>query len=430
MQGMLDDALAVASNQISNALACADRHTGLCTTFISLRMDAVRHSLRDILGQPGAFSSPSKLANVVCLEPVLYSHDARCDHTYHVGGLANRLFHRVPNLIAARFRYPSPFYELWELHMPFCQLKHLDVGEVLLGHLAGMHFAAVLPALETASISTLEVDAILELDVSGCQHLMQLVLSNVFVCRLSKPPQCRLRVDMSAWEPEDAEASQLQPGLSEVNEVLLHSRDICSPHGLVAAVGMPKVEVIRCDWSDYYWNYEDVGSVADALVHCLRHSRTFPAVKSILCGDYGHPLGYVMKVRIPAGLAGVQELIFATDRRLQLAFDSARTAGERLNTFCAVASEVSVDAEALLDMTDALLRRRLTLSMAQAGQEHENAPSQCMYVRAISAPQLSYDDAISAVNARVGKWGKNHDTCAECGACFKCLRKAGILDGR
>lgn len=89
-----------------------------------------------------------------------------------------------------------------------------------------------------------------------------------------------------------------------------------------------------------------------------------------------------------------------------------------------------MDAAALLDMTDALLRRGLTPNMAQAGQEHENAPSQCMYVCAISAPQLSYDDAMCAVNARVEKWGENHDAYAQCGACSKCLWKAGVLDGR
>ena len=68
-----------------------------------------------------------------------------------------------------------------------------------------------------------------------------------------------------------------------------------------------------------------------------------------------------MKAHIPPDLAGVQELMLATARRLQLAFDSARSAEERLNTFCAVASEVSVDAAARLNMTNALLRRGLTL---------------------------------------------------------------------
>ncbi|CAL5228128.1 g11205 [Coccomyxa viridis] len=90
------------------------------------------------------------------------------------------------------------------------------------------------------------------------------------------------------------------------------------------------------------------------------------------------------------------------DQPLALAFDNPCSAGEALNTFCVVASEVSIDAAALLAMTDALIRRGLTLSMAQAGPEHEHAPSQCLYIHAVSAPQLSYDEAVQFVSKRVG----------------------------
>ena len=391
MQGMIDAPLVVASNQISYALACADRHTGPCTTYISLTTHSVRHSLFNTLGQPQAFSSPSILANVVCLELMLPNYEDGID-VDNIRQFASGLLHRLPNLIAARLWYGA-FFEV--PYMPLLQLKHLDLGLENLDTLDGKPFAAVLPALETASISAFQPSAISELDVSGCQHLMRLVLSNLMVCRLSKPPQCRLRVDTTGWSYTDAEASQLQPGLSEVNEALVSSEEFYSPQGLVASVCMPNMEVIRCDWSDdnyYDGDDKDDGSVANALMHCLRHSRNLPVLKSILCGDYDNSPKTVMGARIPADLAGVKELMVATNRPLQLVFDSARTAGERLDTFCAVASEVRVDAAALLDMTDALLRRGLTLNMAQAGQEHENAPSQCMYVCAISAPQLSYDD--------------------------------------
>ena len=86
-----------------------------------------------------------------------------------------------------------------------------------------------------------------------------------------------------------------------------------------------------------------------------------------------------------------------------------------------------MNAAALIHLK-ALSKRGLTLGMAQAEEQHEDAPSQCMYIRAISAPQLSHDDACHAVDARVEIWGMVHSSCEQCGACFECLRKAGALD--
>ena len=250
------------------------------------------------------------------------------------------------------------------------------------------------------------------------------------VKRLSKPPQCTLRADMVMLHSNEVKESELRAVMAGVSEVLLSSEELYLPRGLVTRVCLPALEVIRCDkWGD---KFDDTGdeAAADALVHTLRHSGNLPALKSILWGDYNCASGCAMTARIPAELAGIQELMIATDRPLRLLFESARSAGEKLTTFCAVASEVRVDAAALCDMINALSRRGLTLSMAQADPEHEYAPSQCLYVHAVSAPQLSYDDAVRTVDARVERWGKTgSDACGRCGACFRCLRKAGVLDG-
>ena len=233
----------------------------------------------------------------------------------------------------------------------------------------------------------------------------------------------------------DRKKGQLRAGLAEVSEVLLSSRELYSPHGLVAKAFLPILEVSRCDrWDDLYNDddndVKDEGRAANVLVHTLRHRGNLPALKSILCGDYDCVSECPMKARIPAELAGVQELMFATNRPLRLLFESGRSVGEKLTTFCAVASEVRVDPAALRDMTEALFKRGLTLSMAQADPEDEYAPSQCLYVHAASAPQLSYGDAVRSVNARVERWGKTGDNaCGRCGACFDCLRKAGVLVG-
>ena len=63
---------------------------------------------------------------------------------------------------------------------------------------------------------------------------------------------------------------------------------------------------------------------------------------------------------------------------------------------------------ALLLVNDALRKRGLTQGMATctAGPEHGNVASQCMYVLPDSAPELSYDDALCAVDlgARMECW--------------------------
>ena len=271
-----------------------------------------------------------------------------------------------------------------------------------------MGFAALFPLLETARISAcMESGTTPELNVSGCRYLTRLVLADMMVNHLSKPPQCTLRVEMVTLHSDGLEESQLRAGLAEVSEVLLSSKELYSPHGLVANAFLPNPEVIRCDrWDDLFDDDDsddkDEGRAANVLVHTLRHSRNLPALKSILCGDYDCVSECAMKARVPAELDGVQELMFATDRPLRLLFESGRNVGEKLTTFCAVASEVRVDLAALRDMSVALSKRGLTLSMAQADPERKYAPSQCLYVHAASAPQLSYDDAVRSVNARVG----------------------------
>ena len=365
------------------------------------------------------------------------------------------MLERLPNLTAVKIGFEA-FYNIC-VNMPLNHLKHLELALGDPDALEYMPFAELFPLLETARISALEGDTVSFFDVSGCRRLQRLVLADVVVLCLSKPPQCMLRIEMIMVHAEELEASQLQPGFSEMNEALLSSKELYWPGGLVAKAYLPKLEVIRCDgWDDEWWDEDDSaddqdadpeGSAANALVNCMRHSANLPALKSILCGDHDaySGSGVCMRVRIPADLAGVQELMIAAGRPLRLFFDSAQRTGERLSTFCAVGSEIRVDTADLQEMTVALFKRGLTLSMAQAGPEHENAPSQCLYVHACSMLQLSYDDAILAVNARVGRWGKaqsgrypgdvrnssetiGDNVCGQCGACFTCLRQEGVLD--
>ena len=271
-----------------------------------------------------------------------------------------------------------------------------------------------------------------ELDFSGCKHLTRLVLDSIMVSRLSIPPQCRVSLEMCACHPTDlrpgstrSAANQLRPDVSEVNEVLLDSY-IFYPFEFFAKVCWPKLEFIQCVWIGCAEDDFEYPVSADQLVHwSSRNASSFPALKSIICAEIGQPKPSVMKACIPADLAGIQELIFATHRPLELSFDNACSAGFRLRTFCAVASEVRFDPGALRDVNVALSGQGLTLSMAQAGQEHEFAPSQCLYLRALSEPELSYEIVICAVNERVGKWGRHHG-CA-CGACLDCLVGEGIL---
>ena len=420
-----DVVLQKASDWISSALASAGRHTGPCTTSISLCTMAVWQSLTDLQDQPSALTGPSMLAHVVCLELLLYSQDIEeISNDIDIEHFTSKLLQRLPNLTAARLQHHS-YSEV--PHIPLLQLKHLDLELVDSHSLMRMPFAALMPALETARISFIVgLGWISELDVLGCRHLTRLVLSNAMVHQLSKLPRCWLRVDMQLLYTYNRQPSQLQQTLSEVNELILYSREFHPPQGFLAHISMPKLEVIWCDWIE---DVGDNGTLSDAVDFCLGHSRNLPALKTIICEYYDISPESGIKACIPANLAGVQELIFATYWPLQLDFECARSAGEKLNVFCAIGSELRADVAALHLMNEALLKRGLTLSRVRAEPDHEDAPLQCMYIRSLSAPQLSYDDAICSVLSHLRRWGRNRE-CSECGTCFDCLREAGMLNNK
>ena len=426
MQFALSWDTVLASERHCHALACAGRHTGPSTTSISLSAEAVGHCLLDALGQPGALMEPSLLANVVCLDLVLHD-DERETGGDDIRQFAHGLLQRMPNLAAAKLW----FCTMPEVpYMPLLHLKHLDLGLDNPNTLERTAFADYFPALETAHISAFNPGTIAELDFSGCLQLTRLVLDDVVVCHLSKPPQCSLRLDWLGYEAGEVDASELQSIVFEVHEIEVYSNALYPDSSLFTSVCWPELEVIRCDWShdgaahEESSDDEETGQFSYEL-ECLSHNSNLPALKSIICFDYQDydqtVRPPVMEACLPTDLAGVEELIIATDRPLQLAYHGASSAWERLNTFCAIGRIVRVGAAALFDMADALSRRGLTLSTAYAGSEHEEAPSQCLYVRAFSAPQLSYDEAVRVVSGRVGTWGRKQRTCGQCGACFDCF---------
>ena len=426
----------VAIGQVSYALACADRHTGPSTTSISLAWFPLRGSLINDHGQPTALTTPCTLASVGYLELRLDSGgDWVCND--EIGRFWRSMLQRLPNLVYASLSLST----LSKAPMvPLLQLKHLELSLQTLDGLACMPFGACLPSLETASIKASfqpwpdRIGFISELNVLGCTHLRQLVVSEVLVCSVLKPAQCRLRLDWLKLRLccASLDKSQLLPALTEAHEVLLAAEELYLLDGLVSLSCLPALEVIRCDWDD--WDVDDEQDrslrwLANTLVHCMRHSRNLPALRSIICSDHDREGRFPMKIRIPANLASVKELVIATDRPLHLLFESASGAGKTLDGFCVVGSEVRMDYPA--PFLNALFERRLAVGIAEAGQAHMDAPSQCVYMRKIiSDPEFSYDDAIRAVNARVHQWGEHDLCCGQCGVCFKCLESEGVLDGR
>ena len=430
LQNVIYGDLDTARNWISHAMACADRHTGPSTTSISLVLPAVRFGLMNDLEQPTALTSPSTLASVRHLELDLDSieHIVANDLS---GRFVLAMLERLPNLIYASLSYCElPKTPL----LPLLQLKHLELGLQSLDSFDGMPMGALLPLLETASIKSFHrypgIRLASELNLLGCRHLRRLVLKEVFVCRILKPTQCRLRLDMLQLGLCDFDTTEMAPALAQAHEILLLAQELCLSHSPVAHSCLPALEVLRCDWGEMYDETDDGGDgreVTDVLNHCLRHTKNLPALNSIFCSNHDRDFTLPMEVRIPAHLAGVKELVIATARPLHLLFDSASNAGEMLNGFHAVGREVKMNDPG--PFLDALFERRLIMSSAEAGQEHKNAPSQCAYMRKIlTDPELSYDEAIRAVNARLHEWGERHWSCGQCGACLKCLRDEDGMD--
>ena len=460
MQGVPPNALINISKKTSCALACASRHIWPGTISLKLSASSVRHSLISPQGQSRISIVPATLANVVSLSLELASDLKEDDDDNDLRQFAVDIVQRLPNLIAA---------SIW-LHaesnvcalQPLLRLRHLDLGLGNVEALDGLPFGALSPALETLCITYMkanpevhaefgyeleayEAEPIAVLDVSGCPQLRRLVLRDMMPVGLPKPPGCWLRFEVQApWRTPEEASRLLQPALSKVNELLFGTTDMTPLRGLLET-GLPKLQSIRCGGWDKLPDYDDEedeeddgdggGNVgcdwraSNLLLRFLRHGRNFPALKSILCGYEDDPPAHH---RIPADLAGDDELIIASKESLKLVFESARSAGERLSTFFAVGRKVTVEAAALRAMTRALSRRGLTLSVASAGKGHKHGRMQCMYVHARSAPQMSYEDAMRCVTTRLQSWQLDPYACGQCacGACFKCLRAAGTVDGK
>ena len=445
MQGMDETAMSRASKQITHALASAERCTGSCTTYISLVTEHIGNLPANDPGHPANWPISSTLANVACLELQLTCYtDVNDDF---IRAYTRWTLGRLPNLVAARLWLEAPYSicPYVDLH----HLKHLELGVGDVTSVGCVDIEQAFPSLGTACISaSVEPGTNSILDFSECRHLTRLVFANIMVYDLYKPPGCTVRVEMVRLQSEDLVANWLRQGLAEVSELLLSSKELYSHDGLLTKARMPKLEVIRCDgWGEDSptdgnssdsdgndaANPDDIEEleflVTRSLENCMMHSRNFPALRSILIADNTHSSQEpVMCVVIPYYLARVQELMIASERPVELVFGCAHMTGERLETFCVVGKEVKVDRAAMTEMRDALSGRGLTLSMVKAKKKHEHYPSECLYVHPSSAPQLSFDDAILALDARIERWGDNKNACGQCGACFKCLRKAGILD--
>lgn len=418
MQGDSDRERAKATSQVRDALACATRHIGPCTTFIRLSQETLytpRHGFIDMIKRPGVLPCSSMLVNVTYFEVDLRGQygDDRDD----IQQLSNWLLQRMPNLLAAQLISSNAFCGVPRI--PLVHLKHLRLHVWQLASLEGMRFGESVPALQTARVSACgsKSGLLSKMDVSGCKDLVRLVIDNIVVCHLEKQPKCWLKVDLAEWRRDDLEATQLQSMFSAVDELRLSYRDVYHPQGLVAIAAMPNVKVPK---------FDDICDGSDCELFSSLES-----LKSIICGNCDASFDSDSESErdhyIPADLGSVEELMFATRHPLELVFGDGHSAGERLNTLYIIARHVKVDALALLGMNNALLSRGLTLRMVKAEQGHRDFPAQCMYLHAISALVLSYDEARRAVDARLERWGR-HSSCAQCGACFTCLREAGVLE--
>ena len=149
-------------------------------------------------------------------------------------------------------------------------------------------------------------------------------------------------------------------------------------------------------------------------------------------GD-GQPLRHLRSIRIsassikiivPAQLPNRQELLIEAEGILKLQFEEPLATASSLTRFHVSAQALAIAAEDVLRMSCSLLRRGLTLAAVLKSQaRHEHMPKvkrSCVFLQSFDTGQPSLRE-------------RDHDLYphtleCRCGACFKCLRKAGLLD--
>ena len=201
VQGGSDRERAKDTGHVRDALACATRHTGPCTTIFRLSQDlqSPEHCFIDMTQRPGVLPCRSMLVNVTYFEVDLWSQYS--NDRDDINQLSTWLLQRMPNLRVAELMSSITFCGAPSI--PLVHLKHLISDVWQLESLEGMRFGGSVPALQTASISACEGGSGLTsgMDVLGCKDLVRLVFDSIIVCHLEKQPKCWVKVDLDRMAP-------------------------------------------------------------------------------------------------------------------------------------------------------------------------------------------------------------------------------------
>ena len=319
-------------------------------------------------------------------------------------------------------------------------LKHVEVDAN--GFAQGVtHVATQLPCLETLY---LHVDKSYwghgEVNVRGCQHLRHLVLKSDsrYIGSVLHEPKCRLGISANVgdYSPMGREEwAALQQSLHSTKDFHFSVKSYM-PHRDSQAPWRPGVhghlkvaETLTLDWPVHCTHGTPDTRVAaedseNLVESCMPvDGQPFSSLKVLIIRAEGG-----MRCHIPDGLPKLEELVLHARGYAKVSFEKPNSTFSALQT-CYILSERHLYTEdkcgSVEDMdqmktqlVSILAGRSLTTSFVSARGDSYRG-SACMYLRPITARELTYEELHDRVNRLARQ--------CRCSACFDCLRRAGCL---
>ena len=327
-------------------------------------------------------------------------------------------------------------------HTIFQHVRHLEMATR--GCQGQLLVARQLPSLETLSLEGNYSTRLEVVDMSGCKRLRHVALYGIATQELirgptgSEPCLITLQLDDPYEDVMECCPEALINNAAVAQQVVLGGRsdiDMCV-HSMLGA--FPSARVLDLAWPVYYKpgvldgdvSYDDDSDEfeyhADAhqfLTWCM------PAGEQRLTSlTEINITAYSMQGTIPSArqLPNLRALLVHAANRLEVGFqDPIATISGLTNLYLFGRPLIPYGWDVpLVAASGALEKRSIVLGTAVAQLHDDSAPAQptgsCIYLRPAGMPELS----IGELFIRADQLLK-----CRCGACFGCLRRAGLIEG-
>ncbi len=421
-----EDAIAKVTEKILAGLDWTAKRMGPATKSLNMEYQHLQDLPSSRADNPliAAFLNAPGLSTLKCLRLVTFDR-------YHeaMTAFSDWLLEQMTSLEALYLLAPST-----QLAAGTITLQHLRHLCLIASSNTGscLRLAKMMPSLETLSI----VGRVLfDIDAAGCKHLRILHFDGIL--HHDEPLEvhsCRLSIDMTlGWSDQEEldtlSSVQMVSALRSAVQLGLCCADFLlseTARGFLG--GCQCLELLTLEWEHKDdaggLQYPDVLTFPDVLMHCMPpQGQPLWTLRTLIIRA---PRAWYVKIKIPAMLPRLEELVVYAVGPLYLSFEDPVATYASLTSFYAFGQPLtaSIPVVDVLRMSAALAKRGLTLTVVSAPKdcwgERFKGSASFIYLRPIDVEDLPLRQ-LHSLTERLA-------LACRCGACFSCLRRAGAVD--